>query len=457
MMILQIPPACRTILNRLAAHGYQAYAVGGCVRDSLLGLTPHDWDITTDALPETVISIFADFPVFTTGLKHGTVTILVDREPFEITTFRIDGGYSDGRHPDSVRFTASVRDDLARRDFTINAMAYNDADGLIDPFGGRQDLKNRLIRCVGDPARRFSEDALRLFRAVRFAAVLGFSIEPETLRAIHAQYDAIANVARERIFSELKKTVTAPHAAEALRAAPDLLFAAVPQLAYIRDVPQNSRYHCYDVFEHTLHALDAAPSDCTVRLAVLLHDTGKASCRTTGKDGCDHFYGHPAKSAEIAEDALRALHCDNKTRHDVVKLVALHGTVFPMRPAKLRRLIASIGYDLFDRLLDVVQADNAALAPELIAPRITAIDAARSEANRLRAENFCLSLRQLAVNGRDLYELGLRGQEIGEMLRCLLDEVICGQTENDRIRLLSRVQRISGKNDAKKHRKDTAI
>lgn len=438
---IPIPAACQTILNRLCAHGYRAYIVGGCVRDSLLGCTPHDWDITTDALPEAVMSVFPDHPVLTTGLQHGTVTVLIGREPYEITTFRIDGAYPDGRHPDSVQFTASVEDDLARRDFTVNAIAYHDADGLIDPFGGQRDLEAGLIRCVGDPMRRFSEDALRLFRAVRFSAVLGFSIEPKTLSALHALSNTISLVAKERIFSELKRTVAAPYAAEALRTAPDLLFAAVPQLSCLRDVPQNSRYHCFDVFEHTLHALDYAAPDCTVRLAVLLHDTGKAACRTTDADGRNHFYGHPAKSAEIARETLRDLRCDNKTLHDVVTLVELHDTVFPMRPVKFRRLLAHIGYELFDRLLAVCRADSAAHAPDVIAPRMAALDDAQREADRLRAEDFCLSLRQLAVNGSDLYALGLRGAEIGKMLNRLLDGVICGQLENDRDRLLRSVER----------------
>ncbi|MGN0479546.1 MAG: CCA tRNA nucleotidyltransferase [Hominenteromicrobium sp.] len=439
--MMAIPDSCRLVLNRLTEHGFCAYAVGGCVRDSLLGLAPHDWDITTDALPETVLALFPDYPVLKTGLKHGTVTVLVDHEPYEVTTFRIDGTYSDGRRPDSVRFSASVRDDLARRDFTVNAMAYNDTEGLIDPFGGQQDLKAGLIRCVGDPYRRFSEDALRLLRAVRFAAVLGFSIEPETLSALHARSGTISVVARERIFSELKKILAAPHAAEALREAPDLLFAAVPQLACLHGVPQNNRYHCCDVFEHTLRALGNAPADCTVRLAVLLHDTGKAACRTTDANGFDHFYGHAVKSAEIARKALCALRCDNKTLQNVVTLVGLHDTVFPMRPVKFRRLIAAIGFDLFDKLLDVCRADCAAHAPDVTAPRMAALDGSRREADRLRAENFCLSLRQLAINGDDLYALGLRGPEIGGMLNRLLDSVICGQLPNDRERLLRSAER----------------
>ena len=302
---IQLPDACRTILSRLTDAGHRAYAVGGCVRDSLLGRAPHDWDIATDARPAETQAVFRDFPVIETGIRHGTVTVLLDGEPYEITTFRVDGRYSDGRRPDSVSFAATIEEDLSRRDFTVNAMAYSETEGLVDPFGGRQDLRDGLLRCVGDPETRFSEDALRLFRAVRFAAELGFSLEPETRRALDRLHGSISRVAKERIFAELKKLLTAPHAADALRICPALLFSAVPELAVLRDVPQHSRYHIYDVFEHTLHALDAAPPDETVRLAVLLHDTGKGPCRTTGADGYDHFYGHPVKSAEIARRALQ--------------------------------------------------------------------------------------------------------------------------------------------------------
>ena len=438
---IQLPDACRTILSRLTDAGHRAYAVGGCVRDSLLGRAPHDWDIATDARPAETQAVFRDFPVIETGIRHGTVTVLLDGEPYEITTFRVDGRYSDGRRPDSVSFAATIEEDLARRDFTVNAMAYSETEGLVDPFGGRQDLRDGLLRCVGDPETRFSEDALRLFRAVRFAAELGFSLEPETRRALDRLHGSISRVAKERIFAELKKLLTAPHAADALRICPALLFSAVPELAVLRDVPQHSRYHIYDVFEHTLHALDAAPPDETVRLAVLLHDTGKGPCRTTGADGYDHFYGHPVKSAEIARRALQSLRCDNRTLRAVVRLVELHDLHFPMRPVKFRRLLAALGFPLFYRLLDVARADSAAHAPEFVAPRLQALDEAGAEARRLEAAGFCRTVRQLRINGDDLIARGLRGREIGETLDGLLRSVIDGQLENDRSALLHRVEK----------------
>lgn len=437
---IQLPEACRFIIDRLDKYGYQGYAVGGCVRDSLMRRQPNDWDITTNALPEQLLEIFSDLPVIKTGLKHGTVTVMIEHEPFEVTTFRIDGNYSDGRHPDRVSFTSSITDDLARRDFTVNAMAYNEKTGLVDPFGGVQDLERKIIRCVGEPERRFREDALRLLRAVRFSAALGFSIEKKTLSALKTCSPTITLVAKERIFSELKKTVIAPYVSAALRTAPDPFFAAIPELAVIQNTPQNSRYHIYDVWEHTLHALEHISPDVTSRLAVLFHDVGKGICRMVGKDGYDHFYGHALHSAKLTYQALKTLRCDNKTLQDVVALVELHDTHFPMRQAKFRRLLSRLGYPLFFKLLDVSRADSLSHAPWCIDERCNALTEAKQEATRLQQENYCLTLKQLAITGRDLIELGLNGKEIGEVLNSLLDTVIIGQIPNDRAILLKKAE-----------------
>lgn len=437
---IQLPEACRFIINRLKEHGYRGYAVGGCVRDSLMGRTPNDWDITTEASPERVVEIFSDLPVLKTGLQHGTVTVMIGHEPFEVTTFRIDGDYSDGRHPDRVSFTTSITEDLARRDFTVNAMAYNEDDGFIDPFGGITDIKNKCIRCVGNPELRFREDALRLMRAVRFAAVLGFSIEEETLSALKMLSPTISPVAKERIFSELKKTVIAPYAASALRTAPEPIFSAVPELALIRDIPQKSRYHIYDVWEHTLHALEHTPADLVSRLAVLFHDTGKSMCHTVGNDGYDHFYGHSIHSTELTLQALKNLRCDNKTLSETAMLVELHDIHFPMRTAKFRRLLSRLGYSSFFKLLDVSYADSKAHAPWCITERCSALNETKQEALRLQQEDYCLTLKQLAITGRDLIEFGLNGREIGEVLNSLLDAVVIGQIPNDRAILLEKAE-----------------
>lgn len=443
---IRLPAPCGEIIRKLNASGHAAYAVGGCIRDSLLGRAPHDWDITTSAMPEEVLSLFAGQIAHTAGLKHGTVALLLNGEVYEVTTFRVDGVYSDSRRPDSVRFTSSITEDLARRDFTVNAMAYNDEEGLVDPFGGAADLEKKIVRCVGDPEQRFSEDALRLFRAVRFSAELGFSIEPGTLAALKAGSEKITGIAVERVYEELKRTVAAPHAADALRAAPELLFAAVPELRALENVPQNTPYHCYDVWEHTLHALDFAPRDVVTGLAVLFHDTGKKVCRTTGKDGRDHFFGHAEKSAEITRAALHRLHADNAAVSEVTQLVLLHDTPFDsLRPVKFRRLLAKTGFAAFFRLLDVSRADSAAHAPDFVAARLQKLDEAEKEAKRLQTEGYCLSLAQLAIDGRTLMELGFSGRAVGEALHTLLDEVIDGRLENSREKLLCRAEKLAEK------------
>ena len=443
---IHLPAACGEIIRKLNDSGHAAYAVGGCIRDSLLGRTPHDWDITTSAVPQEVLSLFPGQIAHTAGLKHGTVALLLDGEVYEVTTFRVDGTYSDSRRPDSVRFTSNITEDLARRDFTVNAMAYNDAEGLIDPFGGAEDLKKRIVRCVGDPERRFSEDALRLFRAVRFSAELGFSIEPETLTALKAGSEKISGIAVERIFEELKRTAAAPQAAAALRAAPELLFAAVPELRALEDVPQNTPYHCYDVWEHTLHALEFSPRDAVTGLAILFHDTGKKACRTTDGNGRDHFFGHAEKSAEITRLALQQLHADNATVSEVTQLVLLHDTPFDMmRSVKFRRLLAKIGFSSFFRLMDVARADSAAHAPEFVAARLHKLEEVEKEAKRLQSEDFCLTLAQLKLDGKALMELGLSGPSVGEALHVLLDEVIDGRLENDLEKLLRRAEKFAKK------------
>lgn len=425
-----LPATCHAIISRLTQQGFHAYAVGGCIRDSLMGRAPHDWDVTTDALPADVLSVFSDCRVIETGIAHGTVTVLLDGTSTEITTFRVDGAYTDGRHPDSVHFTARVEDDLARRDFTVNAMAYNDSEGLLDPYGGQADLRARCLRCVGDAQKRFEEDALRLLRAVRFAAELGFLPEQETLHALRLNAKSIRLVAPERIFTEIRRTVSAPHAAEALRLAPELLFAAVPPLSALQNVPQNTKWHRYDVWEHTLHALQNAAPDLTVRLAVLFHDAGKAACRTTDESGTDHFYRHELKSAEIAEEALGLLRCDNRTKKDVLTLVRLHNLVFPMRPVKLRRLLSSIGYDLFYKLMEVCLADCSAQAVSVVETRKKELAGVLREVRALEKSDACLTIRQLHIGGRELLALGIEGPDIGSFLERLLADVMCNQVQN---------------------------
>ena len=443
--MLFLPKEVETVITTLQSAGYSPYLVGGCVREMLRGKAPSDYDMTSDAPPQEVLRLFSE-SAHPTGLQHGTVTVVSGGLPIELTTMRRDGAYRDNRHPDSVTFGTSIEEDLARRDFTVNAIALSPDGTLVDPYGGQEDLKNEIIRCVGDPHKRFSEDALRLMRTIRFAAVLGFTVEPETLRAVHDLHETIGRVAKERIFTELLKTVCAPHAAEALRAAPKLLFCAVPQLENLKGVPQNSKYHIYDVWEHTLHALESIGTDDPIAcLAILFHDVGKKAVRTTGEDGYDHFFGHAEKSAAFTDEALRALHCDNKTRENVAELVLLHDTAFPKRTAKFRRLLAKLGYEQFYRLLAVSRADSLAHAPWCIEDRCKALADAKSEAEALQKADFCLSLRQLKITGKDLQAFGFQGKAIGETLNKLLDAVLCGQLPNDHEVLLLHLERYTQK------------
>lgn len=439
---LTLPASCGEILYTLESNGFAAYAVGGCVRDSLLGRVPHDWDIATAAPPETVLRLFAGRIARTDGLRHGTVGIAAGGSVLEVTTFRRDGAYSDHRRPDRVEFTDEIDADLARRDFTVNAMAYRPGDGLHDPFGGAADLAAGVLRCVGDPARRFSEDALRLLRAVRFSAQLGLRPEEKTLRAMKRECGRVREIAVERVFPELYRAVSGPFAGEALRQSPDVLFAAVPELAALWDVPQNSIYHVYDVWEHTLHALDAADADPIVRLAVLFHDTGKKQAHVTGPDGRDHFYGHAMYSAEITAAALSRLRCPAALQKETVTLTRLHDTSFPMRPVRLRRLLAKLGYETFGRLLAVCRADSAAHAPEYVAPRLQGLAETEEAVRALRAENICLTRAQLAVRGDDLLSLGFSGRALGEALDMLLADVVDGALPNTREALLRRAERL---------------
>lgn len=439
---IRLPAACGEILQILENAGFSGYCVGGCVRDSLLGRVPHDWDVATDALPGDVLRLFPENIAYTQGMRHGTVALRLQGQTVEVTTFRRDGAYSDRRRPDSVTFTRDLREDLARRDFTVNAMAYRPKDGLHDPFGGLSDLAAKTLRAVGDPAQRFSEDALRLLRAVRFSAELGFSVEAETRRAMEQERDGLREIAVERVFEELRRTVAAPHAAEALRCAPTVLFAAVPELEALWNVPQNSIYHIYDVWEHTLHALDDAPQDATVRLAVLFHDVGKKAAHSVGEDGRDHFYGHAEPGVEITDRALSRLRAPNALRAEVVELVRLHDMAFPPKPVKLRRLLAKLGYETFFRLLAVSRADSAAHAPAYVAPRLRALDETERAVRALQAENVCLTLDALAVSGTDLMELGFIGPEIGKALDTLLSEVVDGNLPNERETLLRRAKRL---------------
>lgn len=441
--MVKIPNYAAQVLSALEAAGFAAWCVGGCVRDSLLGRTPQDWDVTTAARPEQVLSVFGDRAV-PTGLPHGTVTVKTAGGAVEVTTFRRDGTYRDHRRPQSVVFTDSLEEDLRRRDFTVNAMALNLRGELADPLGGQRDLERKLLRCVGEPDRRFREDALRILRGVRFAAALGFALEPETDRSLRANRALLAEIAPERIWAELKGLLTAPAAAEALRAYPEIIGVFWSEVLEMVGFPQRNRHHCYDVWEHTLHALEAVPPELELRLTMLLHDIGKPGCCTIDETGCGHFKGHPARSAAMAEEMLRRLRADNATRETVVRLVAWHDRNIPRTRPGVAESLRQLGERDLRRLLRIKRADNLAQDPAYRAMQAE-IEKAEKILDQLLTEGACVSLDQLAVRGGDLVELGFSGPAVGETLEVLLEAVIQEQLPNDRTALLEYARRMLGK------------
>ena len=437
-----IPPGAAHILRSLTAAGYEAYLVGGCVRDLLRGATPHDWDICTSARPEETEACFNRHRVLETGLKHGTVTVLMDGEPSEITTWRTEGPYSDGRRPDYVGFASDLEQDLARRDFTMNAIALGADRALHDPFGGVADIRTGLIRCVGEPAHRFQEDGLRLMRALRFAAVLGYDIEDRTARAVHDCRAMLDRVAAERIRVELCALLTGPNAGAVLRRYPDVIWRFWPELKPLTGMAQNNPWHCWDGWEHTLHALEAAPADASLRLTMLLHDIGKPRCASTDENGVDHFYGHPAVGAELAEKMLRGLKFDRATIKQVVTLVEHHDTPLPRDGKGVRRWLGRLGPETFFLLLEVKRADMLGHTPEKAAVPLAELAGIRAEAERLVAEGQCLTRKDLAVNGRDVLAAGaVPGPAVGRVLDRLLERVLDGELPNRREVLLEQIRR----------------
>ena len=358
-MLIHLPEEVKVILHTLQGAGCEAYAVGGCIRDSLLGRTPDDWDITTSARPEETKALFGK--TIDTGIQHGTVTVMRHGRGYEVTTYRVDGEYEDGRHPKEVTFTASLEEDLKRRDFTVNAMAYNEEDGLVDLFGGRQDLERKIIRCVGEANERFEEDALRIMRAVRFSAQLGFTIEERTKEAIRGHADRLRQVSAERIQVELTKLVTSPNP-DFLRIAWETGITAVvlPEFDRLMEQPQNNPHHCFSVGEHTLHAMRAVRPDKCLRLAMLLHDVAKPLCLTTDEAGIDHFHGHAQKGERIAAQILKRLRYDNHTTELVSRLVKWHDAAIEPEKKAVRRAASRMGKDLFPLILEVKAADLAA-------------------------------------------------------------------------------------------------
>ncbi|HIU75674.1 MAG TPA: CCA tRNA nucleotidyltransferase [Candidatus Pelethocola excrementipullorum] len=441
-MRLNLPASVDAIIDSLQANGYEAYAVGGCVRDSILGCKPDDWDITTSATPWQVKEIFNR--TVDTGLQHGTVTVLMGNYAHEVTTYRIDGDYEDGRHPKEVTFTASLEEDLKRRDFTINAMAYNDKSGLIDLYGGIEDLQRKCIRCVGNAEERFGEDALRIMRALRFSAQLDFGIDQETYDAVRKLSPTLAKISAERISTELTKLLMSGHP-EYIQHAYDTGITKVilPEFDAVMDTPQNNPHHCYNVGRHTIESLKYTPADKVLRLTMLLHDMGKPACRTTDEDGIDHFIGHAMEGMELARDILQRLKFDNDTIYQVTNLIKWHDCRMEPSLKTIRKILNKIGPNLFDKLLTVQYADTMAQSgfcrKEKI-QRITEVEACFKE---ILDSNQCISLKDLELTGQDLIAMGLKpGPQIGQLLNQALDQVLEEPEKNERNYLLAFIDTI---------------
>ncbi len=435
-MTITLPSHVAYALQQLNNNGHEAYVVGGCVRDTLMGCEPNDWDITTNALPEEIIEVFAVHRVIPTGIQHGTVTVLVENKPLEITTYRVDGEYSDNRHPDSVSFTRNLRDDLQRRDFTINAMAYHPTVGIIDHFSGLADLDNRQIVCVGDPEKRFTEDALRILRALRFSAQFGFSIEKMTAKAIHKLAPLLRRIAAERVQSELVKLLCGENVRDVMLTFSDVFSVILPEIAPTIGLEQSNPYHFLSVYEHIVETIAAVEAKPILRLTMLFHDSGKPACYTRDENGIDHFTGHAAVSAAIAEQALTRLHFDRATIDATKKLIIHHDDdLFPIDHA-LKRILNRMGPERALDLVEIQRADVYGQHPDKL-DRIQMLDCIAARLRELIDQGVCFSIRDLAINGDDLMSIGYSAdKQLGDTLQTLLELVMSDQLPNERASLL---------------------
>lgn len=440
-MKIQLPEKVHQIITTLQKNGYEAYAVGGCVRDSILGREPDDWDITTSAAPLETKALFER--TFDTGIEHGTITVLLGKEGFEVTTYRIDGEYEDSRHPKQVQFTRSLKEDLLRRDFTINAMAYNEEEGLVDIFGGMEDLQNKTIRCVGNAVERFSEDALRILRAVRFSAQLGFEVEEETRKAIRLLAPNLKNISAERIQTELIKLLVSPHP-ENIRDAWEMGITEVilPEFNEMMKTTQETPHHCYNVGEHTICAMQNISADKVLRLTMLFHDIGKPQKKTMDENGVAHFKGHADVSEKMTKDILHRLKFDNDTLRKVTKLVCYHDYRMPAQAKNVRRAMNKIGEELFPYYMQVRRADTLAQSDYQRVEKLENLDAIEKLYEEILEKKHCVSLKTLAITGRDLINIGIQpGPEIGRILNELLTQVIEEPELNEKEILLNLIEK----------------
>lgn len=435
---MQLPSGVVTALNILNENGYQAYVVGGCVRDDIMGIAPHDFDICTDCRPDSLEDIFSRYRVFKTGISHGTCTVIIDDLPIEITTFRSEADYSDHRRPDGVEFISSHREDMARRDFTMNSISYNPNVGYMDYFGGKEDISNKIIRCVGDPEKRFEEDALRIMRAIRFSSVLGFEIEENTKKALFNKKQLLDYVSAERKSDELNKLLLGKNVFHCLMEYRDILAQIIPELIPCFDMEQKNKHHRYDVYEHIAHAVEHSPADKATRLCMLFHDIGKPPCMVEDKKGFRHFKGHQLKSAEIARNIMNRLRYDNKTKENVIAQIIEHDNRFECNAYEIKKFLSKYGYDFFNRHIIVRRADTLAQSEYQLEDKLDDLSEREELARKIVESGECYSLAQLAVNGRDLIDCGITdGKEIAATLSQLLDAVMKGECHNTKESLIS--------------------
>lgn len=444
-MTILIPEEIKSILEKLNNNGFEAYVVGGCVRDSILGNTPKDWDICTAALPEETMKIFNDYDIIETGLKHGTITLMGENDSYEITTFRIDGEYSDGRHPDEVSFTTNLKEDLSRRDLTINSLAADKNGNIIDYFNGLKDIENKIIRCVGNPINRYNEDALRILRTLRFASIFNFSINENTKNAIKSLYVNLNNVSQERISSEFVKLLKGKNCTNILREYSEVFFFIIPELKDMFNFNQNNPNHQFDVWEHTLKVLENIENknDINLMISGLFHDIGKPSTYSVDKNGIGHFYNHFQISGTMTENILKRMRFSNETIKEVSTLVFLHDREIVPSKRSILKLLNQINKDMFNKLLLLKKADTLAKKENNFSdPKLEKINEISIMLNSFDLQKECFSLKALKINGKDLINLGLApGEEFKIILNEILMLVIEDKIPNEKEKLLEYISK----------------
>ncbi|GAA0076250.1 CCA tRNA nucleotidyltransferase [Clostridium sp. CTA-5] len=446
---INIPKNPALVLKMLIDAGFEAGVVGGCTRDAIMDKIPHDWDICTSATPDEIQTVFQNFKQLTVGLKHGTVVVFINNEEIEVTTYRIDGIYSDGRRPDTVDFTRNLVEDLSRRDYTQNAIFFNESVGIIDPFNGISDIQHKIIRCVGDPNKRLKEDALRILRGIRFASNLGFRVEESTKTAMFKNKELLGNISQERIAVEFIKMLQGKNIMNILDEFREIILCIVPEMKTMIGFKQNNPYHCYDVWKHTLIAINNVDG-LILKLTMFFHDIAKPYCYSIDRQGIGHFYGHANESAKIASEIFKRMKLTNAESLDkndiknIIELIKYHDIIIEPRKKSIRKILSKLDGNIaqFERLLSVKRADILAQTPDKVITRLKEIDLIQEILNEVVRENTCTTLKDLNINGKDLIAIGIpAGKKIGEILNLLLEDVIAENLQNEKKSLLMAAQK----------------